>query len=86
MSSNLNFDITSLIVCSLSTSIEELETAVKSGDNAKIEQAKTNYVYKSKDPLSDWLATKFGATVTDNKIFASLPQHWEQEFHKDMEA
>ncbi|KAJ3640885.1 hypothetical protein Zmor_027419 [Zophobas morio] len=74
------------LLTNLSTSIEELETAVKSGDNAKIEQAKTNYVYKSKDPLSDWLDTKFGATVTDNKIFASLPQHWEQEFHKDMEA
>jgi cysteinyl-tRNA synthetase len=70
----------------LTKSIEELESAVKSGDNSKIEEAKKNYLIKSKDPLSDWLDCKFGATVTDNAIFTSLPQHWEQEFHKDMEA
>lgn len=75
-----------LLNFSLTKSIEELETAVKSGDNEKIEMAKTNFITKSKDPLSDWLDSRFGATVTDNAIFASLPQHWEEEFHKDMEA
>lgn len=29
---------------------------------------------------------QFGATVTEHKIFSALTQHWEEEFHKDMEA
>ncbi|XP_044262435.1 cysteine--tRNA ligase, cytoplasmic [Tribolium madens] len=74
------------LLVNLTKSVEELENAVKSGDNTKIEEAKKNYVMRSKDPLSDWLDCKFGATITDNAIFTSLPQHWEQEFHKDMEA
>ncbi|KAK4822029.1 hypothetical protein QYF61_006942 [Mycteria americana] len=41
---------------------------------------------EAKDLLSDWLDTKFGSQVTDNSIFSKLPQFWEGEFHKDMEA
>uniref|UniRef100_A0A8D8LS95 Cysteine--tRNA ligase, cytoplasmic n=1 Tax=Cacopsylla melanoneura TaxID=428564 RepID=A0A8D8LS95_9HEMI len=37
-----------------------------------------------KDPLSDWLDSLHGSTITDNSIFATLPKHWESEFHKDM--
>lgn len=70
----------------MTQSIENLEKEVKKGDNIKIEQAQKDYIVKSKDPLSDWLDNKFGATVTDNAIFNALPQYWEQEFHKDMEA
>lgn len=40
----------------------------------------------AKDPISEWLDSKFGATVTDNAIFASLPRYWENEFHKDMKS
>lgn len=40
----------------------------------------------AKDPISDWLDSKYGSTVTDNAIFASLPRHWEQEFHNDMDS
>ena len=29
---------------------------------------------------------QFGSNVTDHRIFAKLTQHWETEFHKDMEA
>lgn len=29
---------------------------------------------------------KHGASVTDNAIFNSLPRHFEQEFHKDMDS
>lgn len=39
-----------------------------------------------KDPLSDWLDSKFGSTVTDHSIFANLARHWEEEFYKDMAA
>ena len=38
------------------------------------------------DPLSDWLDSRRGSEVTDKTIFASLTQHFEEEFHSDMEA
>lgn len=41
---------------------------------------------KAKDLLSDWLDSQLGTQVTDNSIFSELPQFWEAEFHKDMEA
>ncbi|XP_020826413.1 cysteine--tRNA ligase, cytoplasmic isoform X1 [Phascolarctos cinereus] len=41
---------------------------------------------KAKDLLSDWLDSRLGSQVTDNSIFSELPQFWEAEFHKDMEA
>lgn len=74
------------LLVSLNDSIENLENAVKSGDTYKVEEATDKFVKDSKDPLSDWLDAKLGATVTDNAIFAKLPQYWEEEFHKDMDA
>ncbi|KAM8968371.1 cysteine--tRNA ligase, cytoplasmic isoform X1 [Sarcophilus harrisii] len=41
---------------------------------------------KAKDLLSDWLDARLGSQVTDNSIFSKLPQFWEAEFHRDMEA
>ncbi|XP_043827345.1 cysteine--tRNA ligase, cytoplasmic isoform X2 [Dromiciops gliroides] len=41
---------------------------------------------KAKDLLSDWLDSRLGSQVVDNSIFSELPQFWEAEFHKDMEA
>lgn len=38
------------------------------------------------DPLSTWLDLQFGSNVTEQRIFAKLTQHWENEFHKDMKA
>lgn len=43
------------------------------------------FLLDSKDPLSDWLDSLYGSTVTDNKIFSTLPAHWESEYHKDMD-
>ncbi|XP_024118945.1 cysteine--tRNA ligase, cytoplasmic isoform X1 [Oryzias melastigma] len=40
----------------------------------------------SKDLLAEWLDQQFGSQVTDNSIFSSLPNYWEGEYHKDMEA
>ncbi len=37
---------------------------------------------EARDVLSDWLDSRLGTAVTDNKIFSDLPRHWEQEFHK----
>lgn len=36
--------------------------------------------------LCDWLDKTHGSEVTDNSIFAILPQFFEEDFHKDMEA
>uniref|UniRef100_V5G3B3 Cysteine--tRNA ligase, cytoplasmic n=1 Tax=Anoplophora glabripennis TaxID=217634 RepID=V5G3B3_ANOGL len=70
----------------LTEAVEQLEDAVKSGDASKIEECQKKYIRECKDPLSDWLDTKYGCTVKDNAIFSTLPRHWEEEFHKDMDA
>ncbi|CAH1954638.1 unnamed protein product [Acanthoscelides obtectus] len=70
----------------LTSSIENLEKAVKSGKNGVIEQSKATFLEDCKDPLSDWLDIQYGSTVTDNAIFTTLPRHFEAEFHKDMQA
>jgi cysteinyl-tRNA synthetase len=40
----------------------------------------------TKDQLSRWLDSKYGEDVTENTIFAKLPQYWESDFHQDMDA
>lgn len=70
----------------LNESIENLENAIKSKNSDNIAKAQQTFISESKDPLSDWLDFKFGATVTDNAIFSALPRYWEEEFHKDMES
>lgn len=70
----------------LTASIENLEKCVKSGDNLQIQEAQKTFLLDSKDPLSDWLDSKFGNTVSDNSIFSALPAHWESEYHKDMDS
>ncbi|KAL3279546.1 hypothetical protein HHI36_017053 [Cryptolaemus montrouzieri] len=73
------------LLCRLTTTVENLEKSIKSGDNSQIEKAQKEFLVASKDPLSDWLDSKLGHTVTDNAIFSDLPRHWEEEFHHDME-
>ncbi|XP_044731400.1 cysteine--tRNA ligase, cytoplasmic [Chrysoperla carnea] len=70
----------------LSNCIDELQTAVKKNDNEFINDAKNKFLNEAKDPFSEWLDFKNGSTVKDNSIFVGLPRHWEQEFHKDMDA
>ncbi|XP_064599613.1 cysteine--tRNA ligase, cytoplasmic-like [Liolophura sinensis] len=60
--------------------VHRLEAAVKASDPAEI------LLKIQKDLLADWLDAKHGSEVTDNSIFAALPRHFEEEFHKDMEA
>ncbi|XP_017777957.1 PREDICTED: cysteine--tRNA ligase, cytoplasmic [Nicrophorus vespilloides] len=74
------------LMTKLTAATEVLEAAVKGGDGAKVANAQEMFVRECKDPLSDWLDSKFGATVTDNAIFSALPAHWEREFHKDMDS
>uniref|UniRef100_A0A672JQZ2 Cysteine--tRNA ligase, cytoplasmic n=1 Tax=Salarias fasciatus TaxID=181472 RepID=A0A672JQZ2_SALFA len=41
---------------------------------------------RSGDLLADWLDQQLGSSVTENSIFSTLPRHWEDEFHRDMDA
>ncbi|XP_046665768.1 cysteine--tRNA ligase, cytoplasmic isoform X3 [Homalodisca vitripennis] len=70
----------------VTAALENLEKAVKSNDEKKIDDAKTVLIDVSRDPLSDWLDKEQGHLVTDNDIFTSLPRHWEAEYHRDMDA
>lgn len=73
------------LLSSLTVAIERLEAAVKAGENNAIEEAQQFFVRQCKDPLAVWLDSKLGSTVKNNAIFNSLPRHWENEFHKDMD-
>ncbi|XP_076767144.1 cysteine--tRNA ligase, cytoplasmic [Xylocopa sonorina] len=66
--------------------IENLENAVKLKDDHKIKEYQELLLKEARDPLAEWLDKKEGATVTEHSIFSKLSQHWEREFHKDMDA
>lgn len=70
----------------LKAAVENIEAAVKSGKPDDIAVKKDALLVEAKDLLSDWLDSKYGSSVTENKIFGELPRYWEQEYHKDMEA
>lgn len=73
------------ILNKMQKAVESLTDVVKSGDSAKIDAEKKSFLGSIKDPLSDWLDREKGNQVTENSIFESLPRHWENEFHTDME-
>ncbi|XP_022913219.1 cysteine--tRNA ligase, cytoplasmic [Onthophagus taurus] len=70
----------------LTLAVENLQNSIKKGDKNEIILAKTQFLKECKDPLSDWLDSLLGSSVTENRIFFDLPNHWEKEFHKDMDA
>uniref|UniRef100_H2ZQZ8 Cysteine--tRNA ligase, cytoplasmic n=1 Tax=Ciona savignyi TaxID=51511 RepID=H2ZQZ8_CIOSA len=66
-----------------------LEVATTSLDRLKLSDSELltkEVITDSKDILAIWLDNKHGASVTDNSIFCALPQFWEQEYFKDMDA
>ncbi|XP_018410941.1 PREDICTED: cysteine--tRNA ligase, cytoplasmic [Nanorana parkeri] len=67
--------------------IQPLEEAInKSAPAEDIQSCAQTLLKESSDLLSDWLDTQKGAQVTDNSIFSQLPNFWEGEYHKDMDA
>ncbi|KAF7407691.1 hypothetical protein HZH66_002228 [Vespula vulgaris] len=66
--------------------IENLEGAVKSKDENEIIKCQEILLEEARDPLANWLDNQKGATVEEHSIFTKLSQHWESEFHKDMDA
>lgn len=71
---------------SVEKTIENLENAVKLDDKGQVKEYQELLLKEARDPLSEWLDKKNGATVTEHSIFNKLSQHWESEFHKDMDA
>ena len=59
----------------LKVAVSRVEDAVKSGDQGRMEEEKENLLKEAKDVLSDWLDSKTGSSVTDNKIFSDLPRY-----------
>ena len=41
---------------------------------------------EARDVLSEWLDSALGSEVTGNSVFSELPEFWEAEFHRDMQA
>ncbi|XP_065085551.1 cysteine--tRNA ligase, cytoplasmic [Ochlerotatus camptorhynchus] len=70
----------------LTAAVDNLTIAVKSGEKEQVKEAQSRFLEDSKDPLSDLLDKKEGASVSENSIFETLPRYWEDEFHKDMNA
>lgn len=58
----------------------------KKNGNGNEEPFRSELLASASEILMTWLDKKHGKNVTDNSIFASLPRHYEAEFHKDMTA
>merc|ERR1719204_991348 len=70
----------------LTEAVSQVQAAFDKGSEAEINTAEENLLVKAKDLLSDWFDKEKGSTVTENSIFSKLPQYWEEQYHKDMEA
>ncbi|KAL3841577.1 hypothetical protein ACJMK2_019698 [Sinanodonta woodiana] len=69
------------------TAVSSLETVINnSSDAEQVTKARQSLLEAGRDVLCDWLDTQHGSEVTDHSIFSKLAQHWEEEFHKDMET
>ncbi|XP_011700018.1 PREDICTED: cysteine--tRNA ligase, cytoplasmic [Wasmannia auropunctata] len=70
----------------ITAAIEDLQKAVKEKDEKKIAEFQEALLREARDPLANWLDEIKGSTITEHSIFNKLSQHWEAEFHKDMDA
>ncbi|XP_072033944.1 cysteine--tRNA ligase, cytoplasmic-like [Amphiura filiformis] len=76
------------IICKSKAAIETLD-GVLNGEKVPIEQLekpKQGVLVAARDPLCDWLDAQHGHEVSDKSIFSTLTQHWENEYHKDMDS
>ncbi|CAH2091866.1 unnamed protein product [Euphydryas editha] len=71
---------------SVASAVKTLKAAVEENNSDKITSSKFEMLKLAKDPISEWLDSKYGSTISDNAIFSKLPRYWENEFHKDMKA
>ncbi|KAK1121826.1 Cysteine--tRNA ligase, cytoplasmic [Melipona bicolor] len=75
-----------ILLSNVEKAIGNLENAVKLKDEAKIKEYQELLLKVARDPLAEWLDKTKGATITEHSIFTKLSQHWEIEFHKDMDS
>ncbi|KAK9296991.1 hypothetical protein QLX08_009174 [Tetragonisca angustula] len=75
-----------IMLSNVEKAIGNLENAVKLKDEAKIKEYQELLLKVARDPLAEWLDKTKGATITEHSIFTKLSQHWEMEFHKDMDS
>lgn len=66
--------------------IKEVTTSLQSNESATDEGKSDRLISAAKDVLADALDKRKGSEVRENSIFSELPNHWEEEFHNDMEA
>ncbi|XP_028403156.1 cysteine--tRNA ligase, cytoplasmic-like [Dendronephthya gigantea] len=66
--------------------VDEIKKVLIANDLSSGNNLANEILDKAFDPFSAWLDKQFGSGITDHQIFAELPRHWENEFHKDMEA
>ncbi|XP_022083673.1 cysteine--tRNA ligase, cytoplasmic-like [Acanthaster planci] len=75
------------IVKATTTAADALQSTLNSQkDESEIDQNTKAMLEAARDPLSDWLDAEHGSQVKDKSIFFKLTQHWEREYHQDMEA
>ncbi|XP_053720307.1 cysteine--tRNA ligase, cytoplasmic isoform X1 [Synchiropus splendidus] len=71
----------------VSAALKPLQEALQGSQPAAVvEPLHQALLESSRDIVADWLDQQLGSSVDDNSIFSTLPQHWEEEFHKDMDA
>ncbi|KOB79473.1 Cysteinyl-tRNA synthetase [Operophtera brumata] len=70
----------------MAVAVDTLKSAIESKNDENIIKARCDLLGSAKSPISDWLDSKYGATVTDHSVFTKLPRYWENDFHKDMKA
>lgn len=70
----------------MAVAVETLKSAIESKNDERIIKARCDLLSSAKSPISDWLDSKYGGTVTDHSVFTELSRYWENEFHKDMLA
>lgn len=71
----------------IEAAITNMEALVNNkSEESRVAEAKQELLLASKDVLSDWLDNQHGSEVTDKSIFSKLYQHFEQEYHEDMNS
>ncbi|GAB1604321.1 cysteine--tRNA ligase, cytoplasmic [Argonauta hians] len=72
----------SKIIKDVTAALQSNESATDEGEEKKCYRL----LNAGKDVLADMLDKRKGSEVRENSIFSELPNHWEEEFHNDMEA
>lgn len=79
-------DVKSMLNRQLEKSLAAISAAEEATEAIDEIRRRMSLLETAKDPVSDWLDSKLGSTVSDHSIFSKLARHWEEEFYRDMSA